>query len=75
MGVRIVSMLSTDFAALFKHVTDNITTYVMFIAMMFMMYMLFVAIMKIITENIIKIILAIRAPINGGVSIKGDEKF
>lgn len=68
-------MLSTDFAALFKHITQNITTYLMFIAVMFMAYMLFVAVTRTITDNIIKIVLAIRAPISGGVAIKGDEKI
>ena len=47
----------------------------MFIVMMVMAYMLFVAIMRVITDNIIKIVLAVRAPINGGVSIKAEEKI
>ena len=68
-------MLSTDFSELFKHITNNISTYLMFIVMMVMAYMLFVAIMRVITDNIIKIVLAVRAPINGGVSIKAEEKI
>lgn len=58
-------MLNTDFAALFKTLTDNIYNYLMFLAFLIILYVFAAAFIKLLTDCVIKVVLAIRAPING----------
>jgi hypothetical protein len=56
-------MLTTDFLALYKQITSGIYEYLMFLALMMMLYLFIGAMVKLITDCIIKIVLSIRAPI------------
>lgn len=56
-------MLTTDFLALYKQITSGVYEYLMFLALMMMLYLFIGAMVKLITDCIIKIVLSIRAPI------------
>lgn len=56
-------MLTTDFAALFKQITNSIPEYLMFLVFLIILYVFAAALIKLITDSIIKVVLAIRAPI------------
>lgn len=56
--------MNTDFNILFKTVTENVPNYIMFITLIFLVYLMAVAFVKILCENIIKVILAARAPVS-----------
>ena len=55
--------MNTDLNILFKTVTENVPNYIMFITLIFLVYLMAVAFVKILCENIIKVILAARAPV------------
>ena len=55
--------MNTDLTVLFKTVTENVPNYIMFITLIFLVYLMTVAFVKILCENIIKVILAARAPV------------
>ena len=57
-------MLTTDFTELFKQVTNSIGDYVMFLVFLAVLYLFVGALFKLITDCIIKVVIAIRAPIN-----------
>jgi len=65
--LNLSNMLSTDFAALFKHVTGSISDYVMFLVFLFVLYLFVSIFIKLITESIISIVIAIRAPITSSL--------
>ena len=52
-----------DLTSLFKTVTESVPNYIMFIILMFLGYSLCVAFVKILCDNIIKVVLAARAPV------------
>ena len=56
--------MNTDLTVLFKTVTENVPNYIMFITLIFLVYLMAVAFVKILCENIIKVILAARAPVS-----------
>jgi hypothetical protein len=56
-------MLTTDFLALYKQITSGIYEYLMFLALMMMLYLFIGVMVKLITDCIIKIVLSIRVPI------------
>jgi hypothetical protein len=56
-------MLTTDFLALYKQITSGIYEYLMFLALTMIVYLFIGAMVKLITDCIIKIVLSIRAPI------------
>lgn len=56
-------MLTTDFLALYNQITSGIYEYLMFLALTMILYMFIGAMVKLITDSIIKIVLSIRAPI------------
>ena len=56
--------MNTDLTVLFKTVTDSVPNYIMFITLIFMVYLMAVAFVKIFSENLIKVILAARAPVS-----------
>ena len=63
--------MNTDLTVLFKTVTESIPNYIMFITLVFLVYLMAVAFVKILCENIIKVVLAARAPVS--FKIKDDE--
>jgi hypothetical protein len=56
--------MNTDLNTLFKTVTENVPNYIMFITLIFLVYLMAVAFVKILCENIIKVVLAARAPVS-----------
>lgn len=56
--------MNTDLTVLFKTVTESVPNYIMFITLVFLVYLMAVAFVKILSENIIKIVLAARAPVS-----------
>lgn len=56
--------MNTDLTVLFKTVTESVPNYIMFITLVFMVYLMAVAFVKIFSENLIKVILAARAPVS-----------
>lgn len=55
--------MNTDLTTLFKTVTESVPNYIMFITLIFLVYLMAVAFVKILCENIIKVVLAARAPV------------
>lgn len=55
--------MNTDLTVLFKTVTESVPNYIMFITLMFLGYLMCVALIKILCDNIIKVVLAARAPV------------
>ena len=55
--------MNTDLTVLYKTVTESVPNYIMFITLVFLVYLMAVAFVKILSENIIKIVLAARAPV------------
>jgi len=56
--------MNTDLTVLFKTVTESIPNYIMFITLVFLVYLMTVAFVKMLCENIIKVVLAARAPVS-----------
>lgn len=56
--------MNTDLNTLFKTITENVPNYIMFITLILLVYLMAVAFVKILCENIIKVVLAARAPVS-----------
>lgn len=56
--------MNTDLTVLYKTITESVPNYLMFILLMLFAYLLIVASIKILCENIIKVILAARSPVS-----------
>ena len=56
--------MNTDLTVLFKTVTESVPNYIMFITLILLVYLMVVAFVKILCENIIKVVLAARAPVS-----------
>jgi ATP/ADP translocase len=59
-----------DLTTLFKTITESVPNYIMFITLIVLGYSMCVAFVKVLCENIVKVILAAGAPI---VSCVGKE--
>ena len=66
-------MLTTDFSALFKQLTNSVYDYLMFLALLTVVYLFIGALVKLITDCIIKVVLAIRAPITTKLETQNEE--
>jgi ATP/ADP translocase len=62
--------MNTDLTVLFKTITESVPNYIMFITLIVLGYSMCVAFVKVLCDNIVKVILAARAPI---VSCVGKE--
>jgi len=69
----IQSMLTTDFSALFKQITAGVYDYLMFLAFLMVVYLFIGALVKLITDCIIKIVVAMRAPITSSIDVQDEE--
>ena len=67
-------MLLTNFTEFFKHVTSSISNYVMCIALILFVYLLAVTFVKIVFNEIGKIILTVRIPIVAPSANKTDDE-
>lgn len=74
MGVYPLYLLykmNTDLTVLFKTITESVPNYIMFIILIVLGYSLCVAFVKVLCDNIVKVVLAARAPVS--FKIKDDE--
>jgi len=60
-------MLTTNFTELFKLIAENWVHYIVFICILVCLYYWIVFVGRFLTDCIVKIILAIRAPIQTGI--------
>jgi|NOAtaT_7_FD_contig_21_4067412_length_813_multi_5_in_0_out_0_1 hypothetical protein len=56
-------MVMIDMNTFYKTITDSVSNYIMFIVLLFIVYLLCVASVKILCDNIARVILAVRTPI------------
>lgn len=66
-------MLTTDFSSLFKQVTSGVSEYVMFLVFLFVIYLFIAVLIKLVTDSIISIIIAIRSPITTSLEDHNEE--
>lgn len=55
--------MNTDLTQLFKTVTESVPNYLMFVGLVFLVYTLTVALIKVLSDNVVKVVLAARAPV------------
>ena len=58
----------------YKHITESIPNYLMFVVFSVIVVFAINVVISFATEQIIKIVLAIRAPINSAVTINKDQE-
>lgn len=63
--------MNTDLTVLFKTITESVPNYIMFIILIVLGYSLCVAFVKVLCDNVVKVVLAARAPVE--FKIKDDE--
>jgi ATP/ADP translocase len=56
-------MIMIDLTSLFKTVTESVPNYLMFITLIVMCYGMSVAFVKIVCDNVVKVVLASRVPV------------
>ena len=56
--------MNTDLTVLFKTVTESVPNYLMFIILIVLGYSLCVAFVKILCDNVVKVVLANRVPVS-----------
>jgi hypothetical protein len=74
MGVYPLYLLykmNTDLTVLFKTITESVPNYIMFIILIVLGYSLCVAFVKVLCDNVVKVVLAARAPVT--FKVKDDE--
>ena len=55
--------MNTDLSVLFKTVTESVPNYLMFITLIVMCYGMCVSFVKIVCDNVVKVVLANRVPV------------
>jgi ATP/ADP translocase len=55
--------MNTDLTVLFKTVTESVPNYLMFIILIVMCYGMCVSFVKIVCDNVVKVVLANRVPV------------
>ena len=70
----IYNKMNTDLTVLFKTVTESVPNYIMFIILIVLGYSLCVAFVKTLSDNVVKVVLAARAPVSFKIKDgSGDE--
>ena len=64
--------MNTDLTQLFKTVTESVPNYLMFITLIAMCYGMSVAFVKIVCDNVVKVVLAARAPVTFKIKDGGE---
>lgn len=59
----IYNKMNTDLTVLFKTITESVPNYIMFIILIVLGYSLCVAFVKVLCDNVVKVVLAARAPV------------
>jgi len=66
--------MNTDLTVLFKTVTESVPNYIMFIILIVLGYSLCVTFVKILSDNVVKVVLAARVPVSFKIKDgSGDE--
>jgi Na+-transporting methylmalonyl-CoA/oxaloacetate decarboxylase gamma subunit len=55
--------MNTDLTQLFKTITESVPHYLMFMGLVFLVYSLTIAFIKVLSDNVVKVVLAARAPV------------
>jgi Na+-transporting methylmalonyl-CoA/oxaloacetate decarboxylase gamma subunit len=66
--------MNTDFTVLFKTITESIPNYLMFMGLVFLVYSLTIAFVKVISDNVVKVVLAARAPVAFKIKDGSDDE-
>ena len=70
----IYNKMNTDLTVLFKTITESVPNYIMFIILIVLGYSLCVTFVKILSDNVVKVVLAARAPVSFKIKDgSGDE--
>ncbi len=70
----IYNKMNTDLTVLFKTITESVPNYIMFIILIVLGYSLCVAFVKVLCDNVVKVVLAARAPVSFKIKDgSGDE--
>jgi len=64
--------MNTDLTQLFKTVTESVPHYLMFMGLVFLAYSLTIATIKVISDNVVKVVLAARAPVTFKIKDGGE---
>lgn len=62
-GLQYLSIAISRMFDFYKHITETIPNYLMFVTFMVVVYMLFCMCVTFVTDQLIKVILAMRAPL------------
>jgi len=66
--------MNTDFTVLFKTVTESVPHYLMFMGLVFLAYSLTIAFIKVLSDNVVKVVLAARAPVAFKIKDGSDDE-
>ena len=64
--------MNTDLTQLFKTITESVPHYLMFMGLVFLAYSLTIATIKVISDNVVKVVLAARAPVTFKIKDGGE---
>jgi hypothetical protein len=56
-------MIMSDITELFKTVTSTVTNYLLFITLALLGYLMLIALVKVVGDNVVKVVLASRMPV------------
>ena len=70
----IYNKMNTDLTVLFKTVTESVPNYIMFIILIVLGYSLCVAFVKVLCDNVVKVVLAARAPVSFKIKDNSDDE-
>lgn len=66
--------MNTDLTVLFKTITESVPNYIMFIILIVLGYSLCVAFVKTLSDNVVKVVLAARAPVEFKIRDGSDDE-
>jgi len=67
-------MIMIDLTSLFKTITESVPNYIMFIILIVLGYSLCVAFVKVLCDNVVKVVLAARAPVSFKIKDDSDDE-
>lgn len=70
----IYNKMNTDLTVLFKTITESVPNYIMFIILIVLGYSLCVAFVKVLCDNVVKVVLAARAPVSFKIKDGSDDE-
>lgn len=70
----IYNKMNTDLTVLFKTITESVPNYIMFIILIVLGYSLCVAFVKTLSDNVVKVVLAARAPVEFKIRDGSDDE-